>query len=314
MKYKSAFTLIELLVVIAIIAILSAILFPVFAQAREKARAVACLSNCKQTGLAFYLYVQDYDETIPTVDKTPIVGLDGQSSSQVYVNWTGLLMPYVKSWPLFMCPDDNRTWQAGTTASNENNTASGNDSFDCFDDQNPTGKCVGYAWDSGFVEDAGLGLYLPYTTNAIKLKQYPGRSIVSIASPAQMVAFGDAYAKRDGQLACDTANAWAVAGGGSIQTSSALRHNQMMNEVFADGHAHAIKMVVAQNAFYTANLLMMPANQANASYFCYDPNASTSYYSGASKGKYPLSSAITGASSVTCAQVIADVYANSTIK
>src|ERR1051326_5471134 len=62
---KRAFTLIELLVVIAIIAILAAILFPVFARAREKARQTACTSNVKQLGLAWMMYVQDYDETFP---------------------------------------------------------------------------------------------------------------------------------------------------------------------------------------------------------------------------------------------------------
>src|SRR5712692_7503045 len=61
----SAFTLIELLVVIAIIAILAAILFPVFAQARAKARQAACLSNEKQVGTAIMMYVQDYDEVLP---------------------------------------------------------------------------------------------------------------------------------------------------------------------------------------------------------------------------------------------------------
>ena len=65
MKSKQAFTLIELLVVIAIIAILAAILFPVFAQAREKARQATCLSNLKQLGLGLLQYVQDSDETFP---------------------------------------------------------------------------------------------------------------------------------------------------------------------------------------------------------------------------------------------------------
>src|SRR5579872_3193597 len=64
-RLKSGFTLIEMLVVIAIIAILTAILFPVFAQAREAARKTSCLSNMKQVGLATLLYVQDYDETFP---------------------------------------------------------------------------------------------------------------------------------------------------------------------------------------------------------------------------------------------------------
>jgi prepilin-type N-terminal cleavage/methylation domain-containing protein len=65
---KNGFTLIELLVVIAIIAILAAILFPVFAQAREKARATACMSNIKQLGLATVQYVQDYDELMYGTD------------------------------------------------------------------------------------------------------------------------------------------------------------------------------------------------------------------------------------------------------
>lgn len=65
MQQRRGFTLIELLVVIAIIAILAAILFPVFAQAREKARQTTCVSNLKQIGTAFMMYVQDYDETYP---------------------------------------------------------------------------------------------------------------------------------------------------------------------------------------------------------------------------------------------------------
>ena len=90
------FTLIELLVVIAIIAILAAILFPVFAQAREKARAIACLSNMKQLALASIQYNQDNDEKYT----------DGSSNYGKGAGWGGQLYPYVKSIAAFRCPDD----------------------------------------------------------------------------------------------------------------------------------------------------------------------------------------------------------------
>ena len=99
MKRRIGFTLIELLVVIAIIAILAAILFPVFAQAREKARAISCLSNTKQLGLAIYMYVQDYDESYPkSTDAADALGanqIDG---------WADLIFPYVKSDGAYRCP------------------------------------------------------------------------------------------------------------------------------------------------------------------------------------------------------------------
>src|ERR1700753_3863556 len=92
----SAFTLSELLVVIAIIAILAAILFPVFASAREKARATACMSNMKQIGLANLQYQEDYDETVPCGSLKGIGGM----------GWAGEIYPYVKSKAAFLCPDD----------------------------------------------------------------------------------------------------------------------------------------------------------------------------------------------------------------
>ncbi|MCW3061044.1 MAG: prepilin-type N-terminal cleavage/methylation domain [Capsulimonas sp.] len=102
------FTLIELLVVIAIIAILAAILFPVFAKAREKARQVSCLSNEKQIGLGLLQYVQDNDETYPSGSRTGY----GQPAVPGYwdgygVGWAGKIYPYVKSVSVFKCPDDS---------------------------------------------------------------------------------------------------------------------------------------------------------------------------------------------------------------
>jgi prepilin-type N-terminal cleavage/methylation domain-containing protein/prepilin-type processing-associated H-X9-DG protein len=120
---KLAFTLIELLVVIAIIAILAAILFPVFARARENARRASCLSNLKQIGLGIMMYTQDYDEKYPTV----FVGTRGSagdgytiqtdasmpgkhyrvndgSYSNYWMTWMDEVFPYVKSLQVFVCP------------------------------------------------------------------------------------------------------------------------------------------------------------------------------------------------------------------
>ena len=97
-RRTQAFTLIELLVVIAIIAILAAILFPVFAQAREKARQAVCLSNMKQLGAGLYMYTQDYDDTFP---------LDGHSAGVDNYSWVFSLTPYMKNQQVYRCPDDD---------------------------------------------------------------------------------------------------------------------------------------------------------------------------------------------------------------
>ncbi|HLK61335.1 MAG TPA: prepilin-type N-terminal cleavage/methylation domain-containing protein [Chthonomonadaceae bacterium] len=102
-----AFTLIELLVVIAIIAILAAILFPVFAQAREKARQTSCLSNIKEVSLSVLMYVQDYDETFPKTDFWDT----NQPFPQGYNLWSGVnvTQPYIKNKQVLLCPDDQGT-------------------------------------------------------------------------------------------------------------------------------------------------------------------------------------------------------------
>ena len=139
MNSKKGFTLIELLVVIAIIAILAAILFPVFAQAREKARQTSCLSNCKQIGTGLQLYTDDYDEALPmsifkgawtyldgtvtTYGTDPNIGKENWVCGKVwsesttsyadgahYFNqnwsWMDQLYPYVKNIDIFKCPSN----------------------------------------------------------------------------------------------------------------------------------------------------------------------------------------------------------------
>ena len=103
--HRFAFTLIELLVVIAIIAILAAILFPVFAQAREKARQTACLSNNRQMGLAMMMYLQDWDEH-STVTHHDLEA--GETIADLYT-WFQPLQPYIKNNQIFRCPSINDT-------------------------------------------------------------------------------------------------------------------------------------------------------------------------------------------------------------
>jgi len=117
MKHKKAFTLIELLVVIAIITILAAILFPVFATAREKARQTTCASNEKQLGLAYVQYTQDYDDNYPFtyIQNNGSSGAGCTNNYNTLAEWDQIIYPYVKSNAVFACPSDTQkrqTWMS----------------------------------------------------------------------------------------------------------------------------------------------------------------------------------------------------------
>ena len=120
-RRKNAFTLIELLVVIAIIAILAAILFPVFARAREQARKASCTSNVKQLGLAWMMYVQDYDETFPPNNSPAAAGSEWvlrpgsfpcrpcrpiNRNTNLPYDPRVFALPYIKNLGIFACPSD----------------------------------------------------------------------------------------------------------------------------------------------------------------------------------------------------------------
>jgi prepilin-type N-terminal cleavage/methylation domain-containing protein len=101
----SGFTLIELLVVISIVAILAAILFPVYAQAREQARQSSCASNTRQLGLGILMYAESYDETLPPVAAAAVDAAAGDAANHP-VLWTDLLAPYLNNRQVLLCPSD----------------------------------------------------------------------------------------------------------------------------------------------------------------------------------------------------------------
>ena len=196
------FTLIELLVVIAIIAILAAIIFPVFSSVRENARRTACLSNEKQLGLAFTQYTQDFDELLPSQSCGPAgankmgwilystfgtVGTD-----PVYDVTQGSIYSYVKSKQLYLCPDDGAGKSAGNSYA--------------------TNSCLAGA-------------------NACSVGVDTGKSLAAITSPTQTMLLCEEIDAAGQNSATD--DAYFLLGANTLQN----RHRGGCNIAFVDGHA-----------------------------------------------------------------------------
>ena len=209
-RRSRGFTLIELLVVIAIIAILAAILFPVFARAKEKARQTSCLSNIKQIQLAVIMYTQDYDEYMPR--------------SWFYLNnqqgwtWADVVLPYIRNDNIFDCPSTSRRIARSTSAI-------GTSVFS----RNRMDYGANTSYWGGSNQGCTDQAYHPWfgTTNA------------ECRDPAQTITMFDCNGSHARGAACD------VWGGFINGNANVERHNDGINFAFYDGHAKWMRRTAA---------------------------------------------------------------------
>ena len=203
MDRNQGFTLIELLVVIAIIAILAAILFPVFAKAREKARQISCASNMRQINLGLLQYVQDSDETYPANGES--YGPGG------FTAWQTMVMPYIKSSNVFICPSNSKTTPIYATTLPDD--YGGNYTYGQVPGSIPAGGV--------FSQQSG-----------------PGIALASISAPSQVIAIGEQSASNSNycQLQIDSLN---PSGAGNSPLFAG--HTGQSNYAFADGHVKSLK-------------------------------------------------------------------------
>jgi len=224
---RKGFTLIELLVVIAIIAILAAILFPVFARAREKARQASCQSNLKQMALAARMYSQDYDERVVPMWTW------GAGPGRDWFQW--ILYPYVKNYNLFECPSyDSVAYLAPAWANVPNSTPCTSEPLSI---RFRTG--IGKNWfrNDGSGTDAG------YWNDWLKDS--------SILWPAELVEFGDSDCIVMGPHDLGQVQNFYA---GTSWPGGYYRHNGGMNAAFCDGHVKWMKPSngTYRNVYYAA--------------------------------------------------------------
>jgi len=222
---RLGFTLIELLVVIAIIAILAAILFPVFAQAREKARATSCLSNHKQLALGQLMYGQDYDETFAP-SSMPNRNPDGSFEGHAPL-WTRLIYPYVKNAQIYREPDNlSRTFYAAEDTTNA-------DAKQDVLDHNYEGEFAGMGRNACLPEQLAVAA-ISEPANSILMADSALK--YGIYGPSQFEDFGYYLVWWRGTFDSETYCSGINAVGGNY-APPALWHSNGANVSFFDGHA-----------------------------------------------------------------------------
>ncbi|MDX1935233.1 MAG: DUF1559 domain-containing protein [Capsulimonadales bacterium] len=232
---RKAFTLIELLVVIAIIAILAAILFPVFAQAREKARQTMCLSHSKEMGLSVMMYVQDYDETYP---KGYYYELSGPTAGR-RVQWAYYVQPYVKNEAMFVCPSDPNPTPVATSSGYPDLSVPALSYIPNY--------AVMPAHDGGQVSIAAIGTPAnviilaekQYKIGTKVLKSYAGTSGFVPDTPVN-----SDYCRATANGVKGAINKQPTASDSNYKLARVAfyRHNQGSNFIFCDGHAKYHKL------------------------------------------------------------------------
>ena len=253
-RARNAFTLIELLVVIAIIAILAAILFPVFAQAREKARQASCQSNLKQMGTAVRMYVDDHDGVY-----IPTYSYPRGWNVCPHWTWVELVQPYVKNLQVFDCP----------SAARDNRSLFCSDArYSCLG-PNTLGTStnplrLGYVYNEGWTDivyrgRAGCERYHGVASNDCNNVMEQGAHDAEIDDPAGLIAVADGQGPVAGLsgLCRAPVTVFKIADGGGLPRDQDYardppwnrvnnarvhrRHNETFNAVFADGHVKAIR-------------------------------------------------------------------------
>lgn len=284
---KQAFTLIELLVVIAIIAILAAILFPVFAQAKAAAKKTAALSNVKQLGVGLNIYLADSDDTMPHVSS-------GGENSMYRADYWVALLPYVKNSDIFFSSERTETgcqlngsWEPIAEMERQ---------------FNPKFRCLGYGYNWGPQIYAGGGMLQaerPLGTGTVQ----PGISATAIDEVANAFVFGDTYDTPRYTIGMypNTAGgkAWIL---DTFQVNnntkqSSFRWGGRLNMVYADSHAKGIQFRggLTNNVGY----VYVPANQRDRLGYCANPDQT-------------LDGSRFGAGNITCRNFVALPEVNGT--